>query len=59
MVYPEKQCKEAVSLQTEVSEYVSDIFLAYFASKWPSLPDEIVKPMKLRIPAEKHAKLFG
>jgi hypothetical protein len=59
MVYPEQQCKEAVSLQIEVSEYVNDIFLAYFASKWPSLPDEIIKSAKSRIPAEKHAKLFA
>jgi hypothetical protein len=59
MVYPEKQCKEAVSLQAEVSEYVSDIFLAYFANKWPSLPDEIMKSVRSRVPTEKHAKLFS
>jgi hypothetical protein len=59
MVYPQKQCKEAVSLQVEVSEYVNDIFLAYFANKWPSLPDEILKSVKSRVPSEKHAKLFS
>lgn len=59
MVYPQKQCEEAVDLQVEVSEYVNDIFLAYFASKWPSLPDEIMNPAKSRIPSSKHAKLFS
>ena len=49
MVYPEKQCKEAISLQLEVSEYVNDIFLSCFASKWPSLPDEIINSAKSRI----------
>jgi hypothetical protein len=59
MVYPEKQCREAVSLQMEVSEYIGDIFMAYFASKWPSLPEEILKSVKSRLPSDKQAKLFA
>lgn len=59
MVYPENRCKEAVKLQVEVAEYISDIFFAYFGSKWPSLPDEIVKSTKSRVPSAKYAKLFA
>ena len=59
MVYPEKQCREAIQLQTEVSEYVTDLFLAYYASKWPSLSPEIMNSIKARMPAERQAKLLS
>jgi hypothetical protein len=31
---------EAIELQFAVSEYIGDIFVAYFGDKWASLPDK-------------------
>jgi hypothetical protein len=59
MVYSKEHCEQAVKLQTEVAEYINDILLAYFASKWPSLPDNILLAAKSRVPSDKHAALFS
>ncbi|WP_459592456.1 hypothetical protein [Bradyrhizobium diazoefficiens] len=59
MVYPEQRCAEAITLQSDVAEYINDIFLACYAGRWSSLPDEIVNAAKSRIPAPKQAQLFS
>ena len=59
MVYPEKRCKEAIKILEEVAEYISDIYTAYFGSKWASLPDKIVASVKARVPADKQPTLFS
>ncbi len=59
MVYPEERCIEAVKLQAEVSEYISDVLLACFANKWTALPNEIINSAKSRVPASKQAQLFS
>ena len=59
MVYPKDRCDEAIKLQGEVSEYISDVLLACFASKWSALPDPILASIKLRVPPGKQAQLFS
>ncbi len=59
MVYPEKRCAEAIKLQAEVTEFISDIYVAYFGSKWASLPDSIISSVKARVPANNHPTLFA
>ena len=59
LIYPDKRCEEAVRLQREVAEYISDIFIAYFGDKWASLPAEVVKDVRTRVPTDKQPILFG
>jgi hypothetical protein len=59
IVYCHERCLEAIKLQSEVSEYIGDIFLAYFGDKWASLPDKITKSATHRVPAEKQPILFS
>jgi hypothetical protein len=59
MVYSKERCLEAVQLQAEVSEYISDVLLACFANRWSALPDEIVNSAKTRVPTSKQASLFS
>ncbi|MCK1283443.1 hypothetical protein IVB41_05775 [Bradyrhizobium sp. 44] len=59
MVYPKGQCEEAIKIQADVVEYIGDIFLSYYASKWPALPDSILSAAKARVPNEKHSSLFS
>jgi hypothetical protein len=59
LVYSEARCEEAIRLQREVSEYISDIFVAYFGDKWASLPGEAIKDARTRIPSDKYPVLFG
>jgi hypothetical protein len=54
----EKICLEVAKLQLEVSEYINDIFLSYFASKWASLPNEIMQLAKVRLPEKQLAQLL-
>lgn len=58
LVYSDKRCEEAVALQAEVTEYISDVFVAYFGSKWASLPEDVVKDAKDRVPDDKLPILF-
>jgi hypothetical protein len=59
MVYPEGSCNDALLLQKEVAEYISDILLSYFGDKWASLPEEIIKDAQARVPAGKLPVLFS
>jgi hypothetical protein len=59
LIYSEKRCAEALQMQREVSEYISDMFLAYFGDKWASLPGKIVSAAKSRVPADKQPILFS
>ncbi|TWI62454.1 hypothetical protein IQ16_06781 [Bradyrhizobium huanghuaihaiense] len=59
LIYPASRCDEAVKLQAEVAEYISDIFLAYFGDKWASLPSEVIASVQLRVPADKLPALFS
>jgi hypothetical protein len=59
LIYPEKRCAEALQMQREVSEYISDLFLAYFGDKWASLPSKVVAAAQSRVPADKQPILFS
>lgn len=59
MVYPEARCEEAVKLQGEVSEYLSDILLSCFGNRWSALPDAIITSIKTRVPSGQQANLFS
>ncbi len=59
LIYPEKRCAEALQMQREVSEYISDMFLAYFGDKWASLPSKIIAAARSRVPADKQPILFS
>ena len=59
LIYSEKRCAEALQMQREVSEYISDMFLAYFGDKWASLLGKIVSAAKSRAPADKQPILFS
>jgi hypothetical protein len=58
LVYSEKRCAEAIKLQEEVAEYIGDIFLSCFGSKWASLPPSIVAAVRERLPQEKQPAIF-
>ena len=51
--------QECAELQTDISEYLGDIFLSCFSGKWASLPDEIVKSVKKRLPADQIYLVFN
>jgi hypothetical protein len=53
------RCNECVLIQKEISEYLSDVLLSYFASKWASLPDLIITSAKARLGPTKAARVFG
>lgn len=59
VVAPQRRCVEVLKLQTEISEYSNDVLLAYYASKWASLPEQIVDPTKVRLGEVKMAKLLS
>jgi hypothetical protein len=59
MVYPDNRCEEAIQLQREVGEYISDTFISLFGDKWASLPKEAIKDAQARVPSDKHPILFG
>lgn len=59
LVHPIVRCDEAIRLQGEVTEYISDIFISYFGDKWASLPEEAIKDAQARVPSDKQPILFG
>lgn len=44
-----EECCEVIDLQLTISEYVSDLFLSYYATKWASLPPSIVNDANSRL----------
>lgn len=51
--------EDCVNLQFDVSEYLSDIMLAWQSERWTSLPDSIVESVNKRMPEDKVSKLFS
>ena len=49
LVQPRARCLECVVLQTEISEYLSDVLASYFVSQWADLPASITTPIKDRL----------
>ncbi|MGX9572147.1 hypothetical protein [Mesorhizobium sp. f-mel] len=49
IVATSKSVGECITLQSEVSEYLGDVFLSCFADKWASLPDSILNKAKERL----------
>ncbi|MBX9459380.1 MAG: hypothetical protein KL863_26885 [Rhizobium sp.] len=58
LVWTSKLCEDGVKLQFEVGEYVSDIFVAYFAGKWASLPANRVAAVQARA-GQEASKVFS
>lgn len=50
LIWPSGKCYDAVKMQTEVSEYISDVFISVFALKWASLPETLVSSTTKRLP---------
>lgn len=59
LVCQTKQAEECIQLQDEVSEYIGDIFLSVFGTKWASLPNSIVLAGQTRLGTEKSALVFS
>ena len=54
MVQEIKRCQEAIQLQFEVSEYLSDVFLAFFGTKWSALPQAVLDNVAKRLGKDAH-----
>lgn len=54
-----KLCDDCARLQFECSEYVSDILLSCFSSKWASLPGQIMDSTKSRLSGPQAKAFFA
>lgn len=52
LVWSDVKCNQASQLQSDVAEYISDVFVAVFADKWASMPAGMVAKVTARIPAD-------
>jgi len=52
-------CDECVLLQTEITEYLNDVLLSYFADKWASLPESITVNARSRLDNNKQKAFFS
>lgn len=59
LVSDKKQCEECVCLQDEVTEYLCDVIVACYGSKWASLPDSIVEQTRSRLSATQCNVVFS
>lgn len=46
-------CAELPAIQGDTTEYISDVLIAIYGSKWASLPQPITKSIRKRFPPEK------
>ena len=51
--------QQLYQLQADVCEYISDLFMSYFASDWAALPNGIVHYYKTRLGQQDFAKVIG
>lgn len=58
IVSAESICQEVICLAFETSEYITDVFLALYASEWHSLPEDIKKSLNERLKTEKQKEEF-
>ncbi len=58
VVREEALCNSCVDLQSEVSEYLTDVLLASFADKWASLPKSARDTLNTRLNEEQKAAFF-
>jgi hypothetical protein len=56
LVQPEPVCNEALELVSEVSEYITDIFIAWYADHWHDLPREATDDVSHRLTAPELAE---
>lgn len=49
---------QCVVIQSEVSEYISDVLMSAYAIKWASLPPPLVEQVKSRLSGEKYSELL-
>lgn len=54
-----KRSREIAESQKEVTEYIGDILLSCYGSKWTALPDKISKAARTRLGKEKMAIVFS
>lgn len=59
IVSPMAECEEIVSIQNDVSEYVSDVLVSIHAPNWPDLPAELRKSVQSRVGAKQLSILCG
>ena len=51
---------ELLQLQTEVAEYINDLFMSMYADQWTSLPNALSTPLLLRFKTpEQRATFFA
>ena len=51
-------CADGVKIQEEVSEYINDVLLAYFGSKWASIPSSRVSAAEICLGSGNVVKAF-
>ena len=59
LVQTEARCRECVTLQEEISEYVSDILVSCFVGQWADLPESIRVAVEARLGQAKLKELCG
>jgi hypothetical protein len=59
LIGPLNKSIELADLQAEVTEYISDVLLSCFGSKWASLPQKISNVARLRLGNDKIASVFS
>lgn len=58
LIWKSSLCEDGVKLQAEVSEYVNDVLVAYFGSKWASIPKNRIEALEVRMGAGNIVKAF-
>lgn len=53
LVQVRDRCLECVELQSEISEYLSDVLASCFAAQWLDLPEPVTDSIKLRLKSSK------
>lgn len=48
-----------IEMQAAVAEYMGDVFLSCFGSKWASLPDDVLKSAQARLTAAQQKDVFS
>lgn len=51
-------CRDCIYVQREVSEYLCDIVICCFGSKWASLPDSLVSSVRSRLSPKLQKQIF-
>lgn len=56
VVHAEALCNECTALAREVAEYLNDLLVAVFGSKWNALPSDVKKSVDQRLDGKKASK---